>query len=131
MSRFKQNFLYILISAIIFAGFYYYFANNKYETKGIFLSNISVKMPAVDVDNVRVYNLRYRSDAKGSVGIIRTSTHVSSSTEFKELCDKDLKKALELASENGINEIKYLCMYPEGKIDALSNVSLLAYVFRD
>ncbi|AJC48923.1 hypothetical protein IB642_03610 [Allofrancisella guangzhouensis] len=131
MSRLSQNIMYAVIIIAVFAICVYFFASNKnYETKGIFLSKYSVELPKVDPDNVRIYNLRYQDDAKGSVGLIRVATHTTNKDDFTELCDRNLKKAVELAAKNGTDEIKYICLYPEGPLDELSNVSLQAYAFR-
>ncbi|KEI35691.1 hypothetical protein FRA_29c03150 [Francisella sp. W12-1067] len=132
MSRFNQNVMYIVVIIAVFVTCIYFFtSNNDYETKGIFLPEYSVKLPKVDPNSVKIYNLRYQSDAEGAVGLIRVSTHTTNRDNFTKLCDRNLKKAVELAAENGVDEIKYICLYPEGQLDELSNVSLQAYAFRN
>ena len=132
MSRFTQNLSYMVVFVAIFAACIYFFTFNKsYEAKGVYLPNTEIDLPSTDRNNVKVYNLRYQSDTEGSIGMIRTSIHVNNEKDFQKLCDKDLEKAIELAAENGADEIKYVCLYPEGQIDQLSGVSLQAYAFRD
>ena len=132
MSRFTQNLMYAVIFLAIFAACIYFFTFNKsYEAKGVYLPNTEIDLPSTDRNNVKVYNLRYQSDTEGSIGMIRTSIHVNNEKDFQKLCDKDLDKAIKLAAENGVDEIKYACLYPEGQIDQLSSVSLQAYAFRD
>lgn len=132
MSRFTQNFMYAVIFVAIFAACIYFFTFNKnYEAKGVYLPNTEIDFPNTKPSDIRVYNLRYKSDTEGSIGMIRTSIHVNSEKDFQKLCDKDLNKAIELAAANGVHEIKYACLYPEGQIDQLSSVSLQAYAFRD
>jgi hypothetical protein len=132
MSRFTQNFMYAVIFVAIFAACIYFFTFNKnYEAKGVYLPNTEIDLPDIKPSDVKVYNLRYRSDTEGSIGLIRTSIHVNNEKDFQKLCDKDLNKAIELAAQNGVDEIKYACLYPEGQIDQLSSVSLQAYAFRD
>ena len=132
MSRFTQNFMYAVIFVAIFVVCIYFFTFNKnYEAKGVYLPNTEIDLPDTKPSDVKVYNLRYKSDTEGSIGMIRTSIHVNDEKDFQKLCDKDLIKAIKLAAENGVDEIKYACLYPEGQIDQLSSVSLQAYAFRD
>ncbi|BCD91064.1 hypothetical protein fh0823_12030 [Francisella halioticida] len=124
--------MYAIILVIMFVICIYFFTfNRKYEVKGIFLPVYSKKLPPTDPNKIRVFNLGYESDIKGNIGQVRTSIHVSNQKYFQELCDKNLYKAMKLAAENGANEIKYVCLYPQGQINELSSVSLRAYAFRD
>ncbi len=131
MSRLTQNLMYAVILVAIFAACIYFFTFNKnYEAKGVYLPSKEIDLPDAKPNEVKVYNLRYRSDTEGAIGMIRTSIHVNNEKDFQKLCNKDLNKAIELAAANGAHEIKYTCLYPEGQIDQLSSVSLLAYAFR-
>ena len=132
MSRFTQNLMYAVIFAAIFAACIHFFTFNKNdEAKGVYLANTEIDLPDTKPSDVKVYNLRYKSDTEGSIGMIRTSIHVNNKKDFQKLCDKDLNKAIDIAAQNGVHEIKYVCLYPEGQVDELSNVSLQAYAFRD
>lgn len=132
MGRLQQNLIYAVILVVIFVVCIYFFTfNRKYEVKGVFLPVYSSELPKTDPNNIRVFNLRYESDTKGNIGQIRTSVHVSNQKDFQKLCDENLHKAIQLAADNGANEIKYVCLYPEGQIGELSSVSLRAYAFRD
>lgn len=132
MSRFQQNLMYAVIIVIIFVSCVFYFTvDNKPETKGVFLPKYSAELPSIDPDEVRVFNLQYKSQTKGNISQVRTSTHVSDEKDFQKLCDRDLHKAVKLAAAHGAHEIKYVCLYPEGQINELSSVQLRAYAFRD
>ena len=124
--------MYVVVFVAIFAACIYFFTFNKnYEAKGVYLPNTEIDLPSTKPSDVKIYNLRYRSDTEGSIGMIRTSIHVSDEKDFQKLCDKNLKKAVELAAQNSVDEIKYACLYPEGQINELSSVSLQAYAFRN
>ena len=127
-----QNFMYIMIIIVIFITCIYFFTfNEKYEPKGVYLPNSEIDLPAIELSKVKFYDLRYHSDTEGAIGIIRTSIHVSNKKDFQNLCDINLKKAVELAALNGADEIKYVCIYPHGKINQLSSVFLEAYASRN
>lgn len=132
MGRLQQNLMYTVILIVMFIICIYFFTfNRKYEVKGIFLPAHSAILPATNPSKIRVFNLRYESDTEGNIGQVRTSVHVSNQKDFQKLCDKNLYKAMNLAAANGANEIKYVCLYPQGQINELSSVSLRAYAFRD
>lgn len=132
MGRLQQNLMYAIILVVIFVICIYFFTfNRSYEVQGVFLPAYSTKMPATDPSKIRVFNLRYESDTKDNIGQVRTSVHVSNQKDFQKLCDENLYKAIKLAAANGANEIKYVCLYPQGQINELSSVSLRAYAFRD
>ena len=132
MNRLTQNLMYVVIFLIIFAGSVFYFTHHTiYSVKGVYLSRYNVSIPPTNPKDVRVYNLHYTNESDGSIGTIRTSIHVDNEKDYNELCEKNIHKAIEIAAKNGVHEIKYICIYPEGDLNQLSSVSLLAYAFRD
>ncbi len=132
MGRLQQNLMYATILVVIFVICIYLFTfNRNYEVKGIYLPAYSTKLPPTNPNKMKVFNLRYQSDTEGNIGQIRTSIHVSNQKDFQNLCDENLHKAILLAADNGADEIKYVCLFPEGQINELSSVSLRAYAFRN
>ncbi|MED7789315.1 hypothetical protein [Francisella sp. 19X1-34] len=132
MGRLQQNLMYAIILVVIFVICIYLFTfNRSYEVKGIYLPAYSTKLPPTNPNKMKVFNLRYQSDTEGNIGQIRTSIHVNNQKDFQSLCDENLHKAILLAADNGADEIKYVCLFPEGQINELSSVSLRAYAFRN
>ncbi|QLE78430.1 hypothetical protein FLM55_01210 [Francisella sp. Scap27] len=132
MSRFVQNIMYIAIILLIFGGSIFYFTHGStYNVKGVYLPKYSVTPPATSPNEVRVYNLHYKSESDNSIGTIRTSVHAENKKEFNKLCEANIAKAVDIAARNGVHEIKFVCIYPEGELNELSSVSLLSYTFRD
>lgn len=132
MSKFNQNLMYAIIAIVVFALCIYFFTFSKdYEAKGVYLPNKEIDLPSIKPDDVEVDNLRYESETKDSIGMIRTFIHVEDEKDFQKLCEKDLDKAVEIAAENGAGKIKYACFHAENQTDPLSSVSLQAYAFKD
>ena len=132
MSRFTQNAMYILIILIVFILAIFLLTDKKHsDSHGIYLSNTSITLPPVLVSDVKTYNLRYQSDIVGNVGSINAITYVDNTNQFQTACDKNVNKAKSLAANNGADEMKYVCYYPEGKLTELSSVRLQAYAFKN
>tara|TARA_B110000977_G_C10882219_1_gene417968 strand:- start:28 stop:402 length:375 start_codon:yes stop_codon:yes gene_type:complete len=124
--------MYIIIILIVFIVSIFVLTDKKHsDSHGIYLSNTSIILPPVLKGDVKIYNLRYQSDIVGNVGAINALTYVDNTNQFQAACNKNLQKAISLAANNGSDEIKYVCNYPEGKLDQLSSVRLQAYAFKN
>ena len=132
MNKTQQNFLYLAVIVILFLlSFHFFLPSENYKPKGVYISNSKVSFAKTNPSDVKISQLKYPNEEQGSIGLIRVSIHLDKKDNKQMLCNKNIQKAVELAAQNGANAIKYICLYPQGKIDQLSSVSLRAYAFRD
>lgn len=137
-SHFQQNIQYIVVLFLIFiiCG-YLFLSKTDTHPHGIFLPKYELDLPKISQDDVNAIEIdEYtdnltQKDIKKSVGFINVLNHVSDKSEFKYRCKQSIQKAKYLAANAGANTIKYACLYPEGSLGSLSDVSLQAYAFRD
>ncbi len=107
------------------------------EVHASYLPSYDLKLPKTNPNDVRVFDINYKTnklykeDMEKSIGAIRASIVVDNHKDFDELCHQNVMKAIDLAAEHGANEIKYVCMYPQGELSPLSSVGLQAFAFKD
>lgn len=129
MKKLKQNLLYVFILAIIFiVCFWIFMPELDKDPKGVFLPNRgyteSTPIPNNAVKNEKLKATDNISDNIGKIVVIVHQTTTSASQQ--QLCLNNLEKAVSLASEKGVAEIRYTC----SDIDDKSNVRLIAYAFK-
>jgi len=138
MTNNKQNLLHLaIIIIVLIICFLIVPKNNDYEVEGIYLPKYQLNMVPISHSKVNAINLNNKQDKlyyenlDKAIGLIRVSKMVDNYKDFDNICKQNVDKAIDLAAENGIDRIKYMCSYPQGELNQLSNVTLQAYAFKD
>ncbi|APC96253.1 Francisella virulence factor A [Francisella frigiditurris] len=138
MNRFSQNLLYLGVLLVVFAiCAVLFYTNEPIKPHGVFLPAHDIRLPSIDPDNVKAFDLKYsqnklyKGEFDNAIGSIRASINVKNPQDFERACNKDLEEAVRLAAANGTNTVRYMCFFPEGQLNELSTVNLQAYAFRD
>ena len=138
MTRNKQNILHIFfILLVLILCFIIVPRNDAYEAKGIYLPKYQHNMVPISPSKINAINLSdkqgrlYYENLDKAIGLIRVSKMVDNYKDFNDICKQNVNKAIDLAAQNGIDRIKYICTYPQGELNQLSSVTLQAYAFKD
>ena len=138
MTRNKQNILHIfIILLVLILCFIIVPRNDAYEAKGIYLPKYQHNMVPISPSKINAINLSdkqgrlYYENLDKAIGLIRVSKMVDNYKDFNDICKQNVNKAIDLAAQNGIDRIKYICTYPQGELNQLSSVTLQAYAFKD
>lgn len=131
MNRLYQNIIYTGIIVVVIGFFWILSPNIKLETQAMFLPNNNEVYPAIDdFQAVNFYTSGSNNiiNKNQFIGVLNVATHYVNKKDISAACNKNLKKAKEVAAEyGGLNMIGNCVVWHDNP----SNIAkFYAYIYR-